>query len=98
MIGFPVNTEVIGKLGDASSAIATHASFLAIGIEIYHFEIITFEGIQQHETIGTDAEATVTEVIDLGRGQTGISLSPVIGQNKIIARSLVFIKMKFHQI
>jgi hypothetical protein len=88
---------VTGKFGDATPAVATHTAFLAVGIVVLHFEVISFKGIQQHKSIGSDTKAAITEGIDLGRCQTRIGLSTVISHDKIIARSLVFIKMKDHQ-
>ena len=59
------DTQESGKSSDAAAAIAAHGAFAAIGIIIYHAEVVAFGLLQQHKPIGTDAEAAVTQVGDL---------------------------------
>jgi hypothetical protein len=85
---------IIGELYQAAASVAAHAAFAAVGVIIFHFKIETRVRVEQHESIGSDAEAPVTKQPDPFFGQGRITPVPVIQNDKIVAGSLIFKKVK----
>ena len=81
-----MNTHVVGKFYQASSTIAAHAAFPAIGIVIFHFKIITFFAIEQHQAICPNTEASVADISHLLYRKLNI-IGPVVDDHKIISCS-----------
>jgi len=80
-----------------ATSIPTHAALGAIGVEIDHTEIITRLVSDENQTVGSDTEMSVAKSCD----QTGIRgelFITIIDHNKIIAGTLVFVKMDSHGI
>jgi hypothetical protein len=92
---FPDDTAVGCKLHQATAAVAAHGAFSAIGIIIFHFKIITWMAVQQHQAVGTDTKATVAKKTYLFPGKI-VFAAPVVKDNKIITGALVFDKMNVH--
>ena len=87
-----MNAEVIGEFGHTASAIATHTSFHPIGIIVFHFEIISFPMVQEHQAVCTNAEAPVAKFMHLFIANTVKFTIAVIDQDEIIAGALVFME------
>ena len=60
-----MNAHMISKFHQASSAIATHAAFPAIGIKVDHFKIVTIFFAKQHQAIGANTKVPVTNGFNL---------------------------------
>ena len=87
---FTRQSEVPGKCGDTASAVAAHAAFTAVGIEVDHFEIIAGLLLQQNESVGADTEAAVAHAFDqAGIGSGDDLLRSLIQHNKVISCSLI---------
>jgi hypothetical protein len=69
---------------------------MTIGIEIEHFKIRTIRIPDQNQAIGSDAKMTITVFLD----QTVVLIREifftVVDDDKIIARPLIFFKLKIH--
>ena len=86
----------MGKTQYASSAVAAHASFLPVGIEVYHFKVISLVRVQQHETVGPNAKSSVTHGRDMLGVQAAESAGPVIQKDEVVAGALVFKEWDLH--
>ena len=53
------DTHVVGEFYEAASAVAAHRAFAAVGVVVFHFEVIAGMGVEEHEAVGADAEAAV---------------------------------------
>jgi hypothetical protein len=96
VIGIFMNAEMVSKLYEASATVTAHRAFAAVGIIVFHFEIVPLFIIQQHEAVCTYAESPVAQKIDLFRVEVGVLSLPVIEYYKIISRSLVFVELHLH--
>jgi hypothetical protein len=96
MIVAAADAHVFGKLNQAPTTISTHAPFFPVCIEVFHPEIISVDGFQQHEPISPNAKFPVAKESDLFLSQGAINTIPVIEDNKIIPRPLVLVKIYFH--
>ena len=97
-------THICSEGNDASAAIAAHHPARTIGIEICHAEIIVLAGLQKHQSVSTDAITTVAYVGDPYASLTSVldetensailrnRTVPVVGDQEIISRTLIFIK------
>ncbi len=59
VVGVLMNAEMIRKFYEAAAAIAAHRAFAAVGIVVFHLEIIPIFFVQKHKTVGTDAKAPI---------------------------------------
>ena len=96
MINIFMNAQLISEFYQATSAITTHAAFAAIGVIIFHFKIMAFFFIKQHQAVGPHTKTSITNVTNMRCGQRTMIFCPVVHYNKIVACALVFFKTNFH--
>ena len=92
---FFADSATDGKPRNTSAAIATHGSFVAVGVEIAHIEIIIAAVAKQEQAVGTHSEMPVAH----GFYCCNISfklISSVVDQNEIVAGAFVFFKVYIH--
>src|SRR5664279_2098069 len=92
MISTPMDAQVIGKSYNATTTVPAHGTRVAVCVKIFHFEIESFQLVQQHEAVRPDAETSVTDPFDFFTGDAGETPAAVIHQDKVITGSLVFTK------
>src|SRR5690606_11154488 len=92
---FMGNANISGKSHYTPSSIATHAPFPALSIVIYHFKIVIFCVLEQHDTIGSYPKPPIAKPMNqIFIFPVKIPLS-VVNQNQVIAGPLVFVKFYF---
>src|SRR5690554_5918520 len=85
-------------MGNTSPPIATHTTFISIGIEIYHFKICGRMIFQQNKTISTDSKPSMANFSDQGSILFWKESRSIVDKNKVIPCTLIFIKSKFHSL
>src|SRR5687768_9914865 len=91
-----MNAELVCEFRHATSAITTHASFSAIGVIILHLKVVACSFIQQHQPISADSKPAIAKPFYLFCCDGGISSFAIISDYKIVAGTLVFVKVKNH--
>jgi hypothetical protein len=77
-------------MNEATAAVAAHAAFFSIGIEINHAKIVGGIGFfNEHEPIGAHPEPTVANFCDLFGGGLPTHGS-VVDDNKVVTGAVVF--------
>ena len=88
--------EAAGKSGDTASAIAAHRPDTAVAVIVLHLEVVWSVGLLEgHQAIGTYAETPVAQMGYLLGGKLR-GVVPDVKQHKVVARSVIFVKMQFH--
>ena len=87
-----VDAQIECELGDAPAAVATHGTGETIGIEIDHLKIVGRMGIQQHESIGANAQSSMAELFNLCRIQVECPGS-IVDQDEIVAGPLILVEV-----
>ena len=83
----------MGKADDTAATIATHAAGRSVGIIIYHLKVEVRVGAEEHEPVGTDTEAAVAPVGDVGLIELFVEVpGPVVQENKIVTGAVVFVE------
>jgi hypothetical protein len=93
-----VDAHVVSKFHQAAAPIAAHGAFAPIGVVILHLKVEGRVVVQQHESIGTNAEATVTEELNIIGGKIRIFAFSVVQDDKVVTSSLVFIEVQLHNL
>jgi hypothetical protein len=91
-------SHVMGKFDDASAAIAAHGALATIAIEVDHLKIESVALLQKNEPITTYTEAAITEVTDEHGVFFGEAEFAIIYDDKVIARTLIFVEWKLHNV
>ena len=84
-----------GKGSHTTAPVPTHCTFLPIGVEVFHSEIMARPGSKEHQSIGSNTEMSVAETLDLLLRQVDSSVA-VIDQDEVVPGAMVFGKYKFH--
>jgi hypothetical protein len=95
--GFRVTTysKMVGKPRNTPSAIATHGSLGAVGIEVAHRKVGTPTLTEHHKSVGADSSATVTQKVYLPG--CGLEIcTPLVEEYEVVAGTFVFPKFEFH--
>ena len=87
------HSEIISEFDQAAAAVAAHGAFAAVGIIIFHFEVVTRVGVEEHESVGADAKAAIAKEPDAFGCQGGVRPVAVVQDDKIVAGALVFIEV-----
>jgi hypothetical protein len=84
------------ELYDASTAIAAHSALPSVTIEIHHLKIITGRVLQIYQSVTAYTKPAVTKTLDQFSIDSGQAEAAIIYHDKIIACTLIFIKLELH--
>jgi hypothetical protein len=96
MITVAMYSEVVCESHHAACSVPAHTAFHTIGVVIFHGKVKTFPQPEEHEPIRTDAEATMTQSVDLFPAQFAYSAFAVVNDDEVVAVSMVFVKLYGH--
>src|SRR5690554_2000680 len=85
-----------GKMDDTSATIATHGAQFSITVKIDHSKICCCMVLKKNQPIRTHSVPTMTDLGDQLGVVFGKYQFPIVYQDKVIARSVILKKSKFH--
>jgi hypothetical protein len=93
-----MDAHVVGKFDEAAAPVAAHGAFAAVGVVIFHFKVERRVVVQQHESVGAEAEAAVSEKFNIIGRKIRIFAFSVVEYDEVVASSLVFVKVQLHNL
>jgi hypothetical protein len=85
------------ELYNAATAIAAHSALTSVTIEIHHLKVIAGPVLQVYQSVTTDTKPAVTKAFDQFCISSGQAEAAIIYHDKIIAGTLIFIKLELHR-
>jgi hypothetical protein len=87
------NTQIHSEPSNTSSTISAHCTFIAVGIEVLHVEMVAARSwrFKQHQAVCTHTIVAVTPLCNGSRIQRK-STRAIINENEIVSSTVVFVK------
>ena len=84
------------QIANTPTTIDAHIRFVTVSIIKTHAEICSGGTFNEQQSIGTDSGMRHTDLLNKIRGPIIQHSGSVVNHNKIIARTMHFIKLKIH--
>ena len=87
----------MSKRDQATPPVSAHGSGKPVSIEINHPEIETLDILQEHQAVRTYTEPAIADLFDKFDIFLWEKIHSIVNNDKVISRSLVFVKFDFHE-